>query len=175
MVQVQPVVFRKFAANNLFVVDDGVRNFGVSERHGHGIVPWQLVLWRIDGDFWCFLEFQSIHVHVFAANLAQYSGRLGIGQDFETDITDNALCFNRFAVWYQETSAAVVEQPLSTDLILEHPICYSVCLQMIGLCFIHRNEQTERQSLGAKHRGNADYQYFPKANHISLKRHIVGR
>ena len=62
VVQVEPVVFGQDARHDLLVVDHVVGNFGVGEHEGHGVVPRQFVLGRIDGNLGGFLQLHGVHV-----------------------------------------------------------------------------------------------------------------
>src|SRR6185503_19906159 len=67
VVQVQPVVFRQVAADNFLIIQHIVRYFGILENQRNGIIPWQLIFWRINRNFRCLFQLYYIHINRWVA------------------------------------------------------------------------------------------------------------
>ena len=99
MVKVQPVVLRQLTVQHLHVIDHIIRNFGVGEHQGDGIVPRQLVLGRIDGNLRQFRQLDLVHIVLHRSDLIDNLRTLKIGNHFIGDAAYQTLVLHGCSVW----------------------------------------------------------------------------
>ncbi|MNX99481.1 hypothetical protein D3C86_1319290 [compost metagenome] len=96
VMQMQPVVFRENSHHNCRIVNFIVRNLGIIEYHGHGIIPGQSAAWCINGNLRSFLQLNNFHIDLRVRNFRLDCIDLSISYNFITHSTDNQFFFNGF-------------------------------------------------------------------------------
>ena len=144
MVQVEPIVVHELAFHHLGVVHDVVGNLGISQDEGHRIVPGQLALRAVYRHTWRDLQLDPLLVDLGIRNPLKHLLDLNIRHGFEIHTPDGAFTGNGRRRWNQKASSAIVQEPLDLQPLLEHPVCHSIGLEVVGLSLIHGNQQTAR-------------------------------
>src|SRR5260221_2715295 len=140
VVEVQPVELGEVALLHLVVVDRRKVDAGILERERDGVVP-RLRLWRrVHGDARCPLERNALHVG--ACDVAANGGELCISHRLDGNSVERCSAAQLRRVGHEKRAAAIVEQPFRLHAGLHRVVGQAIGLEVIGLCIIHRHEQT---------------------------------
>ena len=156
MMHVKPVVSRQNAVQNLVIVDYIVRNFSVCQNQSNGIVPRKDVFRGIYRQTRHFLKLHLVHVHARVGYFSKNTLCLNVGDNLIRDVSELAFAFKHVVIRHQVASAFIIEQPANLHLTLQHPICHSVRLQVVGLSLVHRNQDVGGEDF--RYRQHYDYQ-----------------
>ena len=122
VVQVKPIVFRKFSSYNFFIINTRVRNFSVGKNQRYRIVPGLLAKWSIYRNLRSHFQLHLFHVHFRVGYFSINSVNLRIGNHLKTDSSLGALFLNAWNVFHQKTSTSIIQQPFDRKLLLQNPI-----------------------------------------------------
>ena len=140
MVQVQPIVLRQLSRQDLFVVDNVVRNFSVGQHQGHGIVPRLFAVGAVDGHLGRHFQLDPLHVHFRIRHFLQNLGGLHVGDDLVGHPSDHTFALDLWDVGHQKAAPTVVQEPLHLHPIFQNPKRHSICLEVVGLAVVHGNQ-----------------------------------
>ena len=144
VMHMQPVVSRKNTFHHFVVINNIVRNFSISECHGHSIVPRQNGFWRIHRKARHFLQFHLVHINVRHGNFCKNTFSLKIRDDLKRNVTQFTLALKHIVIRDEITAAFIIKEPTYLHFAFQNPIRHAVSLQMIRLSLIHRNEDVCR-------------------------------
>src|SRR5690606_6421888 len=148
--EVQPVVLGQQAIQHLVVIADVVGYFSVGEYKCHGIVPRLRGLGRIDCYAGIFFQLHHVVIEGRTSDFRNDPVGVGVGDDLIADSPDHKLVLDGGMIFAHEASASVVEQPVDLHVRFQDPIRDPICLQVVGLPFVHRNKDVVRAANSRK-------------------------
>ena len=99
MVKVQPVVCGKHIGHDFIIIHHIVRDFGVGQHQSDGVVPRQLVFWRINCNLRCLGQLDLAHVHIGTEYFSQNPLHLGIGRNLVAHIPRKTFVLNFLTIF----------------------------------------------------------------------------